>query len=413
MKKIAIIGEGYVGSSMRDFFKDHFNLVIVDKKYEGQSGKIVATEQHQRDMTAVTQTYASSYEAANGCDLVVVCLPTPCREEDGACDTSLVEEAVRSIDAPLFIIKSTVEPGTTDKLKKETSKRIVFSPEYCGESKYWTEYKFHTDVKETPWFVFGGDPKDTEKAVQYFIRVVGPTKKYHQTEALVAELTKYIENTFYALKVTFCYEINELCERMGVDYYKMREAWLLDPRINPMHTAVFEESERPFGGRCVPGDARIKINGFSGQCKDGIDPMGKIGPQETSIEEYYNFVKSRKDKNLPWANINLEIGNDTRIYSTSHDLRLLNEKKIIDVTCSDFDGELFVFETDAGEFRCTPEHLMPILRDGKIEIVQAQNIKESDELFCIKKGKHFPAEGETNDSKRISNKERDESMGSD
>ena len=253
MKTIAIIGEGYVGSAMRYFFQDHFNLVIVDKKYEGKNEKVLAANQPHRDMASVTTTYASSYQNAHGCDLVVICLPTPCKE-DGSCNTDLVEEVIENIDAPLFLIKSTIEPGTTDRLKKETGKKIVFSPEYCGESKYWTEYKFHTDVKETPWFVFGGDPEDTEKAVQYFIRVSGPTKKYHQTDALTAELVKYIENTFYALKVTFCYEINELCKRMGVDYYKMREAWLLDPRINPMHTAVFEEAGNPFGGRCFPKD---------------------------------------------------------------------------------------------------------------------------------------------------------------
>jgi len=39
-----------------------------------------------------------------------------------------------------------------------------------------------------------------------------------------------------------------------VDYYKLREAWLLDPRLSPMHTAVFQESEKPFGGKCFPKD---------------------------------------------------------------------------------------------------------------------------------------------------------------
>tara|TARA_B100001778_G_scaffold334029_1_gene344089 strand:- start:12524 stop:13402 length:879 start_codon:yes stop_codon:yes gene_type:complete len=251
--KIAIIGEGYVGKAMKEFFADHYELVIVDIKYKEVASNGPVTNQSPSDGRP-PQTFSHRYEDAKGCDLVVVCLPTPPREEDGACDTRLVEEAIREIDAPLFLIKSTIEPGTTDKLKEETGKNIVFSPEFCGESRYWTEYKFHQDVKETPWFIFGGDSKDTKQCVEFFIKVVGPTKIYHQTEALVAELTKYVENTFFALKVTFCYEINELCERMGVDYYAMREAWLMDPRINPMHTAVFKESEKPFGGKCFPKD---------------------------------------------------------------------------------------------------------------------------------------------------------------
>ena len=253
MKRVAIVGEGYVGKAMKDFFADHFELVIIDIKYKEVAANGAVTANKPSD-GGPAQTFSHKYEDANGCDLVVISLPTPRSDEDGSCDTSLVEEALQTIDAPLFLIKSTIEPGTTDRLKEATGKNIVFSPEFCGESKYWTEFKFHQDVKETPWFVFGGDEKDTKSCVEFFIRVVGPTKVYHQTDALTAELTKYIENTFFALKVTFCYEINELCERMGVDYYKMREAWLLDPRLSPMHTAVFEDSDKPFGGKCFPKD---------------------------------------------------------------------------------------------------------------------------------------------------------------
>lgn len=245
--KIAIIGEGYVGKAMKDFFADHYELIVVDIRH------------NEMKNTDEDITYTPDYKDADGCDLAVICLPTP-RGDDGTCDTSLVEKAIRDIDCPLFIIKSTIEPGTTDKLIKETGKRIIFSPEFCGESTYWSPYAFDTDIKETPWFVFGGDPKDTEKCVQFFMKVVGPTKTYHQTDALTAELTKYVENTFYAMKVTFCYEINELCERMGVDYYKLRDAWLLDPRINPMHTSVFQESERPFGGKCFPKDVSALVS---------------------------------------------------------------------------------------------------------------------------------------------------------
>jgi len=241
MMRIAIIGEGYVGTAMKEFFADHYELVVIDVRYEEPlySEGVITHSPHMHD--------------ADGCDLTVVCLPTP-RSEDGTCDTSLVEKAISTIKSPLFLIKSTIEPGTTDRLKEKTGKRIVFSPEYCGESTYWTEYKFHTDVKETPWFTFGGDLKDTEELVRFFIKVVGPTKTYHQTDAITAELAKYVENTFYAMKITFCYEIAELSERMGVDYYKLREAWLLDPRVNPMHTAVFQENEYPYSGKCLPKD---------------------------------------------------------------------------------------------------------------------------------------------------------------
>ena len=67
-------------------------------------------------------------------------------------------------------------------------------------------------------------------------------------------MVKYMENTFYATKIAYCYEIDQVCKRMGIDYNEARDLWLLDPRINPMHTAVFEGNDRPFGGKCLPKD---------------------------------------------------------------------------------------------------------------------------------------------------------------
>lgn len=231
-KKIGIIGLGYVGSAMHRFFESHYDVIFYDPNKPGTATK----------------------EEISACDLVCVCVPTPSKA-DGACDTSLVCDAVMWITGnPLILIKSTVEPGTTDRLKTITGKRLVFSPEYCGESSYWTPYKFHTDIKETPFFIFGGAPKDTSKCVDFFLRVTGPVKTYRQTTAQAAEMAKYMENTFYATKIAFCYEIATMCERFGIDFNEVRELWLLDPRINPMHTAVFKGNKKPFGGKCLPKD---------------------------------------------------------------------------------------------------------------------------------------------------------------
>src|SRR5690606_15125364 len=113
--------------------------------------------------------------------------------------------------------------------------------------------------------------------IQFFISVVGPTKKYHQTDATTAELAKYVENVFYATKITFCYEIDQICKKLGVDYYKMREAWLMDPRVNPMHTAVFEENTHPYSGRCLPKD----ISAF-------VEASHKLGYEPSLLREVMN-----------------------------------------------------------------------------------------------------------------------------
>jgi nucleotide sugar dehydrogenase len=244
--KIAIIGYGYVGKAMTSFFEGHYNVVVYDPYISGV-------------LKSSSAVYTKRKEEINQCDVAIVCVPTP-RDDDGKCDISSVEEVISWLETPLIILKSTVEIGTTDSLRKAHNKSIVFSPEYCGESSYWTPYAFHTDVKETPFFIFGGEQKDTSSCVDLYMPIVGPTKKYAQTSAVAAETAKYMENVFYAAKIMFCYEMNEICNLVGSDYNEVRELWLLDPRINKMHTSVFSGNDRPFGGKCLPKDTSALVS---------------------------------------------------------------------------------------------------------------------------------------------------------
>lgn len=172
----------------------------------------------------------------------------------------IVEEVIEWITSPLILIKSTVKIGTTEYLKNKTKKRICFSPEYIGESTYDTGFNFDTNVKNHPFFTFGGDHKDTAELVNIFQIISGPSKIYKQTNATVAEIAKYMENAFFSTKIIFCYEFDQICKSHNVDYNEVRECWLLDPRIGPMHTCVFMDNTEPFGGKCLPKDLKAVIN---------------------------------------------------------------------------------------------------------------------------------------------------------
>jgi UDPglucose 6-dehydrogenase len=233
--KIGIVGYGYVGKAMHNFLKNHYNVVIYDPAL----------------------TLVNVKDDINQCDYVFVCVPTPSKD-DGSCDTSIVEESVVWIKAPLIVIKSTVEVGTTKHLQQKYNKRIVFCPEYCGESTYWTPYKFHTEIKETPFFIFGGDKEDCQELINLYMPICGPVKTYRTTDSTSAELTKYIENSFYATKIAFCNEMYDVCKAVGTDWTEIRELWLLDPRLNPMHTLVFP-NKRGFRGKCLPKDTKALV----------------------------------------------------------------------------------------------------------------------------------------------------------
>ena len=248
---IGIVGAGYVGAAFCHLFKKHYNILIYDTD------------------PAKCFNCTSIEDINTKCYLSIICVPTPMKRDTLECDTSIVEDVVSKLNTPLILLKSTVEIGTTEKLKKKYNKRIVFSPEYCGESSYWTPYKFHADVVETPFFIFGGDEKDTSEMIDFFMPVCGPVKKYYQTDATTAEVVKYAENTFYATKIAYCYELNEICKSCGVDYNEMRELWIADPRISPMHTSVFYKNILPFSGKCFPKD----LNGLIKLAeKKGYDP---------------------------------------------------------------------------------------------------------------------------------------------
>ncbi len=238
--RIGVVGLGHVGSAMERFFSRRYAVAVYDPP------KRVGTR-----------------EEINSCRMAVVCVPTP-MAADESCDTSAVEEAAGWIECPLVLIRSTVPPGTTDALRERTGRRIVFSPEYIGESAYWTPYKFMHEEIEAPFYIFGGDPADCHEVIDLYAPIAGPMKQYRITSALAAETVKMFENEYIAWKVTWAAEMREACEVLGLAYWEVRDLWALDPRVDPMHTAAWAES-RGFDGRCIPKDTLAFLKVLEGR----------------------------------------------------------------------------------------------------------------------------------------------------
>jgi len=257
--KIGIIGYGHVGKAAVDMFKDDYDILVYDPQYN-----------EERNFENVS--FVSDIGDIKNCVMGVICAPTPANE-NGECDISIVENSVAQLNVPVILIKSTIAPGTTEKLKEKTGKRIVFSPEYIGESKYWNPY-FNDDMKAVPFVILGGDKKDTQYIHDILLPFLGPTKTYFQTSSINAEIIKYMENTYFATKVTFVNEMYEICNSFGADWTQVREGWLLDPRVERMHTAVFPDN-RGFAGKCYPKDLSALIHaskkvGYSPEFLEGV-----------------------------------------------------------------------------------------------------------------------------------------------
>jgi UDPglucose 6-dehydrogenase len=242
--RIGIIGMGHVGKAMRDLFCRHAEIVTFD------------TREHD------------DYPAAGlaACDLGVICVDTP-EGAGGECDVSNVGEAIDRLPIGRVLIKSTVAPGTTDLLARSTGKEICFSPEYVGESSYYHPF-WAAGARDVPFVILGGPPSARHWLVDLLLPVLGPTKVYFQCSALEAEVIKYMENAYFAAKISFVNEFARICQAVGADWHTVREGWLLDPRIEPMHTAVFAGSPG-FAGKCLPKDLSAIIHASAAA---GYDP---------------------------------------------------------------------------------------------------------------------------------------------
>jgi len=247
-KKVAIVGYGYVGKGVYNFFKDNFETIFFDPNVPGSAKK----------------------SEINFCDLAVVAVPTP-MGDDGSCDLSIIEETLGWLETPLILIKSTIPPTTTQKLSEKTGKKICFSPEYMGEGGYFVpfwKYAHPKDMKCHSFQIIGGDKETASNILDFFVRVMGPDAKFSITDSTTAELVKYMENAFIATKVTFCNEFYNLAKAFGVEYKELRELWLLDERMGRMFSAVFPD-KRGFEGKCLPKDVNAIAKASE---KAGYDP---------------------------------------------------------------------------------------------------------------------------------------------
>lgn len=236
MSEVAVIGAGWVGRSMIEMFPDA--VVYDEPKIKEQEG-----------WGDVEKAIDYGRMAVNQCDIAFVCVPTP-NTEQAELDTSIVEDVVGWCESDLIVIRSTVNPGTADRLKEETGKRIVTQPEYLGE----TVAHPMLDQGERPFVILGGDREDTRQVIELYQGVYNANTSIRQVTNREAEVIKLSENRAIMFKVGQCQELYDACEANGVDYYTVRDAvYGDDPRFNLWFSFVYPDA-RGANSKCIPKD---------------------------------------------------------------------------------------------------------------------------------------------------------------
>jgi len=273
MKNIGIVGNGFVGSAIASGFALHANVRIYDKD-------------KKKSMNSI-------YDTVNESDVVFVGVPTPMeRVEGGSIDLRIMDSVFSDImnvsenTNTIFVIKSTVIPGTTDRYRKlYPDAKIVFNPEFL------TERSAKLDFINTSRIVLGGDQSDVDQ-VEMLYRDRFPYAKIIKTDTISAEFIKYMCNSFFAMKVSFMNEMYVASEAAGCDWDKIKDGFISDGRIGNSHIDVpGHDGDLGFGGKCFPKD----INAFIGYFNSiGVDPVMLDATWERN-------KKVRKD--IDWATI--------------------------------------------------------------------------------------------------------------
>jgi UDP-glucose 6-dehydrogenase len=149
----------------------------------------------------------------------------------------------------LKIIRSTVNPGTCDKLERQ-DKNIVYMPEYLGET---VAHPLIND-RASKFLIMGGDAANCRKAIELFQEVYNANISIRQVSLYMAEVIKLSENRAIMFKVMQCQELYDACEAAEIDYYTVREAvYGDDPRFNLWWTFVYPD-KRGANSKCLPKD---------------------------------------------------------------------------------------------------------------------------------------------------------------
>lgn len=166
-------------------------------------------------------------------DIGFICVDTPLK--DGTLDITEVKNAINEYNCDVYCIKSTCPVGTIRELSYQLEKHLVFSPEYYGGTKHCNNYTFD-------FTILGGGKKDCAKIIQAILPCYDGRHIFRVVEPELAELVKFMENSFLATKVSFCQAFFNVCEKIGINYEELRELFILDPRVNPAHTFVYKDT---------------------------------------------------------------------------------------------------------------------------------------------------------------------------
>ncbi|MCY4044657.1 MAG: nucleotide sugar dehydrogenase [Cellvibrionales bacterium] len=316
-KNISIIGLGYVGAVSSACFASMGHSVIgvdidqhkVDMINQGLSPILeyrldeLLLEGHNNGRISATTSIMDAI-AKTQVTLISVCTPSA---DDGSCDTTYLEQAAQTIgealkvkeDFHVLIFRSTVPPSTTENvliplIEKYSGKTRDVEFGTCFNPEFLRESTAIMDFYDPPKTVVGSNcAKSAQIVKEMYGNVEG---EFFVTSIKTAEFTKYIDNTWHALKVSFGNELGRLCKAMHVDSHEVMNIFCQDTHLNISPTYLMPGFA--YGGSCLPKDTR-GITHMASQLSVSLPVISHINQSnKTHIEHTLDLIDTTKQQHI-------------------------------------------------------------------------------------------------------------------
>ena len=269
-QKIGIVGNGFVGGAVKFGFSAQVGCDTEVRVYDINPNKSTHTLE----------------ETVNKSDFIFLSVPTP-SNKDGSINIDILDSALNDINEVskrdnTILIRSTVIPGTTRKLQtKYDQLNLLFNPEFL------TERSAKFDFINQSRFIVGSSGKSlnvmcAERFTDLIKDRFGDCVAVLETNYETAEMIKYMNNCFFATKVSFMNEMYQIAEKSNVDWGDAVSGFVSDGRIGHSHLDVpGHDGKFGFGGSCFPKDIQAMIDYAENV---GVEPTLLYGAWEKNLQ---------------------------------------------------------------------------------------------------------------------------------
>ena len=277
--RISVFGLGYVGCVTAACLAKQGHQVLgvdMDKNkvdavnscrspiIEDKVQRLIEEAVARKRLVAVTNAKSLAEES----ELSLICVGTP-SSGDGSADLTHIVKVCQHIGLAIFrkngfhvvAVRSTVPPGTTAKiviptLEKHSGKKAGVDFGVCVNPEFLREGSSVYDFHNPPFTLIGqSDGRSGNVVAKVFHKLKSPVIR---TKPEVAEMVKYVNNAFHALKIGFANEVGNLCKGLDIDSHKVMAIFCRDSKLNL--SPYYLKPGFAFGGSCLSKDLRALIH---------------------------------------------------------------------------------------------------------------------------------------------------------